>query len=205
MSAQPQAATTPPGFPATARPAGWWGMVLFILTEGMLFSLLITSYFYLRSVSVSWPPGDIEMPALLLPSIGTIILLGSSLPMFYATHAIARNNRRGLIAGMGVSFVLGAVFLVLQAYELSELGFSHSTNAYGSVFITLTGFHAAHLVVGMLMLAFIIVRSFLGHFTDENKLAPENVALYWHFVDAIWIAVFLTLHISPHLLSSSPQ
>jgi heme/copper-type cytochrome/quinol oxidase subunit 3 len=204
MSASAVRTVKKPAFTTQSREPGWWGMVLFILTEGMLFSLLITSYYYLYSGSSQWPQGGIAKPELFLPSVATVILLASSGPLVFATRSLAKGSTRGALIGLVWGFVLGAVFLGIQAYEFIELDFSASTNAYGSLFWTLSGFHAFHLVLGLMMVAFTAYRVTRGHFDAEHRLGVETTAMYWHFVDAVWVVVFLTLHISPYVLSSSP-
>jgi heme/copper-type cytochrome/quinol oxidase subunit 3 len=187
-------------FQATARPGAWWGMVMFIVTEATVFALLITSYFYLRAAAVSWPPEDIKKPELLLSSINTVILLGSSVPMFVATRAISRGQRRTMAIALGLSFIMGAVFLGIQGWEFSQLEFEFNDNAYASSFWFINGSHGLHVAIALVFVLYLLARTAAGHFTERRHLAVENVALYWHFVDAVWIAVFLSLHVSPHFL-----
>jgi len=188
-----------PRFGATTLSTATWGMIFFILTEGILFSLLITTYFYLRDGAPEWPPAGIEKPALTGPIVNTVILLSSSIPMLFVPRA-ARDNQRGrLFALMLVSIVLGVIFLVIQGNELINLSFSAKDTAYGSLFYTLTGFHAAHLVAGILVLAYMVTRTVMSE-PRRQRVAYENASYYWHFVDLVWVAVFLTLHISPHVI-----
>ncbi len=182
---------------------GFWGMLGFISTEATFFVMLIAAYFYLAGEASSWPPDGIAKPELPLPIVNTVILLASSGPMFYATRQLRRGHMRGVIGGLLSSAVLGAVFIAIQAYELDHLEFSARSNAYGSAFITLTGFHLAHLVVGIALVLYAVLRTMAGHFDAEHRLGIENTALYWHFVDVVWIAVFLTVHISPWALGRS--
>ncbi|HEY7064797.1 MAG TPA: cytochrome c oxidase subunit 3 [Chloroflexota bacterium] len=189
--------------PATttgARATGWWGMVLLVATEATLFACLLTSYFYLRASNATWPLGDIEKPSLLLPGILTVILLSSSAPMHWAERSIRRGDGGRLALGLAISFLLGATFLSLQVIEYSRESFTPQTNAYGSLFFTITGLHGAHVLIGLLMSAVVQLRTWLGQFTARRHLAVQNVALYWHFVDAVWVFVFLSLYVSPHLL-----
>jgi cytochrome c oxidase subunit I+III len=189
-----------PAFPVFTKPLGWWGMVFFILTEAILFSFLIASYFYLRSTNDHWPPSGISDPEIPIALINTVILLASSVPMFLGSRAASRGSRGGVVAGLVVAALLGIAFLAIQCYELANLDFGYNDNSYASSFITLTGFHMAHLIAGVLIVAFMVIRAIAGHFTPEHHVGIEVTALYWHFVDVVWIAVFLTLHISPRLL-----
>lgn len=182
------------------RATGWWGMVVLIVTEATLFAALLSSYFYLRSGASQWPPAGIAKPEFLLAGPGTAILLSSSVTMIWAEMAIRRGNQRSLRLGMAISFVLGLIFLAIQGTEYARADFSPRTDAYGSLFFTITGIHGLHVAIGLCMLAIIQLRAWLGHFTAERHLAVQNVSLYWHFVDAVWIFVFASLYISPRVL-----
>ena len=182
-----------------ARAPAWWAMVLMIATEATLFACLLSSYFYLRSFAPSWPLGEIERPELKLPVIMTVVLLSSSVPIFWAESGIRQGNQMRLRIGLLISFLLGATFLGLQGYEYAHKHFSMQTNAYGSLFFTITGFHGMHVLIGLLMSLFVQVRAWLGHFNGRRRLAVENFALYWHFVDAVWIFIFSSLYLSAYL------
>ena len=114
--------------------------------------------------------------------------------------ASRRGNQAGLRWGFALSFLLGAIFLVLQLREYADLPFSANTNAYAGLFFVITAFHGVHLFVGMLMNAMTQARAWAGHFTADDHVAVQNAGWYWHFVDAVWIFVFLIVYISPHVL-----
>jgi heme/copper-type cytochrome/quinol oxidase subunit 3 len=185
-----------------SRAFGWWGMVLLIATEAMLFSALIASYFYLRfQHSAVWPPDGIERPTLGLAVVMSIILWSSSIPVHVAAAGIERGNQARLRWGLLGGFILGLVFLVMTLFvewpeKLGE--FTPTTNVYGSLFFTITGFHASHVVVGLIFSIWTQIRAWKGAFSEERHLTVQNFALYWHFVDAVWVAVFLTIYISPN-------
>lgn len=183
------------------RPTGWWGMMLFIATEATLFGTLFASYFYVRFKGTPvWPPDGIRPPELLLPLVMTVILLSSSLPMFLAERAVKRNSMTWVKIGLAVTFVLGATFLVMQlAIEYPEKlkEFTPQTDAYGSFFYTITGFHGAHVAVGLLMNLWAQVKVWRGRITSEHALTLENIAIYWHFVDVVWIFVLSSLYLAP--------
>lgn len=183
-----------------ARSLGWWGMVMFILTESSLFLALIFSYFYIQIGAPTWPPEGIKTPELRLPIIMTVILLTSSAPMFWAEAGIRQGSQGRLRWGLALAFILGAAFLGLQGYEYSNKEFSPQTNAYGSLFFTVTGLHGAHLLVALLLNGVTQARAWLSHFDERRHVAVQNVAMYWHFVDAVWIVILSSLYISPHLL-----
>ncbi len=185
------------------RSFGWWGMVWLIATEATLFAILIASYFYLRfRTSPHWPPDHIEPPELALPLIMTAILWSSSIPVHIAEKGIERGDQRRLKAGLAAGFVLGAAFLFITlAVEWPETlhHFTPRTNAYGSMFFTITGFHASHVIVGLSVSLFTQVRAWQGAYDEKRHLSVQNFAMYWHFVDIVWLFVLLALYISPHL------
>ncbi|MGI8403133.1 MAG: cytochrome c oxidase subunit I [Gemmatimonadaceae bacterium] len=178
------------------RSSGWWGTVCLIATEAAFFAYLLTSYFYLASRSTfAWPPAGPPSLRLVVPN--TLILLASSGTMIWADRGIRSGSRARLRAGLLLTFLLGVVFLAIQAIEYRSKGTVPGDNAYSSLFFTITGFHGAHVAVGLLMIAVTSVRAWLGHFSPEKRFAVTNVALYWHFVDAVWLFVFTALYLVP--------
>jgi heme/copper-type cytochrome/quinol oxidase subunit 3 len=185
------------------RSFAWWGMVLLIATEATLFALLIASYFYLRFRSGPvWPPGGIPKPELMLPLVMSAILWSSSIPVHIADRAIRRGDQRLLRVGLFFGFVLGLAFIVLQiAIEYPEVlsEFSPRTNVYGSLFFTLTGLHGSHVIVGLAMSLWTQIRARSGAFDERRHVTVQNFAMYWHFVDAVWLFVLATIYLSPHV------
>lgn len=183
---------------------GWWGMWGLITTEALLFSTLIAAYFFLRfrAGPNNWPPQGIAPPDLTLPLIMTVILWSSSIPVHLATKAIEQGKVKALRVGLFAGWVLGAAFLVLQLfveYPATLKLFHPQTNAYGSLFFTLTGFHGFHVLVGLLLSAWVQVRAWQGAFDERRHLSVKNFAMYWHFVDAVWLLVLSTCYFSPRL------
>jgi cytochrome c oxidase subunit III len=185
------------------RAFGWWGMVWLIGTEAMLFALLIACYFYLRFRSgPTWPPDGIPDPKLRLPLIMTAILWSSSIPVHRADRAIREGDTSGLKRGLAAGFALGATFLIITfAFEWPEAHdeFGPTTNVYGSLFFTITGFHAAHVLVGLLISGWVQARAWQGAFDESRHVSVQNFAMYWHFVDIVWAFVLATLYLSPRL------
>ena len=166
-------------------------------SEVVFFASLITTYIVMRNRSVvgPYPAQTLDIP---LTAFNTFILICSSLTMVTALANIQDGNvgkmRRWLIA----TGVLGIVFLSGQATEftmLSRQGLSLSQNLFGGTFFTLTGFHGAHVLVGIIWIAFVLVRAFRGGVTQENHMAVEMVGLYWHFVDLVWIIIFTVVYL----------
>lgn len=173
----------------------WWGMTWLIVTEAALFAFLLASYFYVASQSLSWPPG--EVPELRLALINTAILMVSSGTMWWAERGIRRGSRTALRMGMLLTLLLGTVFLAIQGVEYGHAPFSPQSHVYGSLFFVITGFHGAHVAVGLLMNVFTQARAWLGHFDADRHLAVRNTAVYWHFVDVVWLFVFTSLYLTP--------
>jgi heme/copper-type cytochrome/quinol oxidase subunit 3 len=184
------------------RSTGWWGMVLFITTEATLFAALFGSYFYLRfQTSGPWPPGGIENPKLVTPLIMTAVLVPSSLPLLWAVRGIERGRQWQLRTGLVATLVMGLTFLSLQGAEYAEKleEFTFTTNVYGSLFYAITGFHGFHVTVGLLMGGWLLAASLRGSFSPRHHERVRIVALYWHFVDIVWVAILFTIYLSPRL------
>jgi heme/copper-type cytochrome/quinol oxidase subunit 3 len=184
------------------RTTGWWGMVLFVATEATLFAALLGSYFYVRFQSgTQWPPPGIAPPELTTAVLLTIVLLPSSLPLMWAERGIRKGKRWRLYTGLAITITLGLLFLGLQAteYASSLKMFTFTTNAYGSLFYTTTGFHGFHVTVGLLMLGWLLAASLRGSFGYRRHGQVRIAAIYWHFVDVVWAAIFLSLYLSPRL------
>ena len=196
--AAPAAADFAPVNPPDHRNVAWWGMMALIVNEASFFAYLIFTYFYLGSMAhAPWPPPGPPDLRLVLPN--TFILLASSGTMWWAEHELKKGEHLRFRLGLLATFVLGTVFIIIQAIEWSGKGFVPQANAYGSLFFTITGFHGAHVILGLLMLLVIQARAWLGGFTAERHVAVTNVGWYWHFVDAVWIVVFSSLYLGPHL------
>ncbi|HEX6534534.1 MAG TPA: cytochrome c oxidase subunit 3 [Gemmatimonadaceae bacterium] len=178
------------------RSPGWWAMIWIIATEASLFGFLLFSYFYVASQARgAWPPGGPLELRLALPN--TILLIVSSLTMWWAERGIARGSRMRLRIGLLVTFVLGAIFVIVQGIEWSHKSFGPRDDVFGALFFTITGFHGLHVIVGLLLNLAVQVWAWMGSFTEDRHLAVTNAAMYWHFVDVVWLAVFTSLYLSP--------
>lgn len=179
---------------------GWWGVLAVILTEGALFGYLLFSYAYCAlQLDVSWMP---EMPSLRLSLPNTGILILSSVAIWWGERNLHAGRRGRMIAGTAIALALGVVFVGIQLLEWHSRPFSFRSHLYGSLFFTITGFHMAHVVAGLLGLLALLVWSLLGYVGRERDAALSTVSAYWHFVDAVWLAVFTTLYLSPYALGS---
>ena len=182
------------------RASGWWAMVFVIFTEASLFAYLLFSYYYLEvqpHLPSTFPEGGMPSMALALPD--TIILLLSSVAVAWAQLNVERDNNFRLLVGLGVAAVLGMIFVAIQGFEWAEKPFTLSSTPYSSLYYTITGFHMAHVVVGVVILWALFVWSAMGYFNRVRYAHIHIGGLYWHFVDAVWIAVFFTFYITPLL------
>ncbi len=174
------------------------GILLFIVSEAMLFGAFFASYFFLRVVSNEgpWPPEGFELPVA-VAGVNTAILISSSGTVHWALEGARRGNRRAMQMGLMTTWLLGATFLFIQINEYIHIGFSARDGAFGSIFYGLTGLHGAHVFVGLCLLAFANIRAWRGHFgtSPKDHLGVEVPGIYWHFVDVMWIIVFTVVYI----------
>jgi len=200
-----------------------WGMSFFIFSEVMFFAAFFGALFYIRVLSVPdlaslesnelmWPGFGAQWPsagpgfdakfspmgAWGLPAINTMLLLSSGVTVTIAHWALKENKRAMLNLFLFLTIALGVTFLFVQAYEYghaySELNLKLTTGAYGSTFFMLTGFHGFHVTVGAIMLSVIFARCLAGHFKPDHHFAFEGVAWYWHFVDVVWLGLFIFVY-----------
>jgi cytochrome c oxidase subunit 3 len=184
--------------PYERKGAGWWGVLCLIATEAALFAYLLFSYyFYDFQLPHSWRPP--EPPKLLLSAPDTGVLLASSVAVWLGERALKRGSRAGAMAGVLVGIVLGATFIVVQLFEWKSKSYTPQSSVYGSLYFTLTTFHLAHVLLGLLALLFLLLWIGLGYFDRERHAAVSNVGVYWHFVDAVWLLIFFTFYLSPYL------
>jgi heme/copper-type cytochrome/quinol oxidase subunit 3 len=186
----------------SGRTTGWWGMIMFVTTEATLFAALFGSYFYLRFQSgTRWPPPGMEEPELTKAFIMTALLLPSSMPVMWAERGIRKGQRWRLRLGLAITLVQGLCFLGVQALEYAGnlKKFTITTNAYGSLFYGITGFHGFHVTVGLLMVGWLLAAALRGSFGYKRHERVRLTAIYWHFVDIVWAVILLCLYLSPRL------
>ena len=185
-----------------------YGVVMFIMSEAMFFAAWFWSFFKNAMYPMGpdspamdgiWPPAGIEtFDPWHLPLMNTLILLCSGAACTWAHHAIAHeNNRKDLINGLALSVALGLLFTGFQAYEYSHatFAFGRGCEVYCSNFILPTMFHGFHVIIGTIFLAVCLLRAMKGHFTPESHVGFEAAAWYWHFVDVVWLFLFLAVYI----------
>jgi len=167
-----------------------------IVAEISLFAVFVVAYLFYIGKSVNGPyPKDV----LELPVLGTVCLLSSSLTVHLAAKALARDNRRGFLAFWTLTVILGALFLYGTAREWYRLIYEHgltiSTNLFGTTYYSLVGLHAFHVTAGVIMLTFVLLFTLAGRVTIEHSQRVSVLALYWHFVDVVWVVVFTVVYV----------
>ena len=180
-----------------------YGFILFVMSEIMFFVVWFWNFFKHAMYPMEegsggvWPPVGIEtFDPWHLPLINTLILLASGAAATWAHHAIAHeNNRKDLVNGLILAIVLGIAFTGFQIYEYTHAAFSFSGNVYGATFFMATGFHGAHVIIGTLFLGVCLLRALKGHFTPTQHVGFETAAWYWHFVDVVWLFLFVAVYI----------
>lgn len=178
--------------------SGWWGMWAVIGTEVALFAYLFFSYFYIAAqVHGAWPPDG--PPKLQIAVLDTVILVAGSVSMGWGERGIRAGRRRQLLIGTGATLVLGIIFFALQLLEWHAKPFSIHSSVYGSLYFTVTGFHMAHVLVGLVILGVLFVWTLLGYFDERRHSGLSIGVIYWHFVTAVWFAVFTTFYVTPYL------
>jgi cytochrome c oxidase subunit III len=180
------------------------GMLLFIISEIMVFGAFFTAYFFIRVVAedVDWFPFEANGESLHLPrgvaGINTAILLTSSVTIHFALMAVRKGNRGAAKAWMVITTLLGATFLGVQINEyrvLTHEGITPQAFAQGTIFFSLTGLHGAHVFIGLILLLIVTTRVFRGHFTPEEHIGMEVPSIYWHFVDIMWVIVYSSVYL----------
>ncbi|MDB5770962.1 MAG: cytochrome c oxidase subunit [Burkholderiales bacterium] len=199
-----------------------WAMSWFIFSEVMFFAAFFGALFYARAVTMPWladfdhkilwpdfmpqwgnTPADIvdpfvKMGPFWIPTINTALLLTSGVTLTISHHALRAGHRGKTAFWLAATIVLGAVFMSFQIYEYmhaySELNLKLSSGIYGSTFFMLTGFHGFHVTLGAIMLAVVLYRHLKGHFTPDNHFAFEGAAWYWHFVDVVWLGLYVVVY-----------
>jgi len=171
-----------------------FGTVAFLSSELMFFGGLFAAYFTLRAVSAVWPPADVNLEVL-EPAIATALLVISSFTMQGALHRARAGDLDGMRRWVGVTMLLGVLFLSSQVRTWLAADFGVSSNAYGTMFYGMTGFHALHVTAGIVLMLVVLGRTAQGAYRDGRLSGLEAVTYYWHFVDVVWIALFATIYL----------
>jgi len=178
-----------------------YGMALFITSEVMFFAAFFWAYFNAalfptEEIGSVWPPENIRtFDPFEIPLLNTLILLTSGVTVTWAHHALRERDRQGMLQGLALTVLLGVIFTAMQAYEYTHAAFGFKDGIYPSTFFMTTGFHGFHVIVGTIFLAVTLWRAYKDHFTPEEHFGFEAAAWYWHFVDVVWLFLFVAIYI----------
>ena len=177
---------------------GWWGVGALVASEAALFSYLLFSYYYVgASAQPAWLP---EPYPKLWPGLpNTILLIASSFAAWFGEKGVEKANRRQALTGFGLAFVMGAIFAAVQGYEWWTKTYGLGSSSYGSLYYTTTGFHMAHVIAGLIILASLFGWTAIDYFSPRRRISVSAGVLYWHFVDVVWLFVFTTYYVTPYL------
>jgi len=177
-----------------------FGIILFIVSEIIFFFAFFWSFFWaslapVPEIGAVWPPRGIQtLNAWEVPFLNTVILLSSGASVTWAHHAIISGNRKEAILSLIITICLAVVFTLLQLFEYSNAQFTISDGIYGSTFYIATGFHGFHVFIGTCFLTVCLVRLLQYHFTKQHHFGFEAAAWYWHFVDVVWLFLFVSIY-----------
>lgn len=184
--------------PVGRRGNGYWGVGTLVATEGALFAYLLFAYYYIGAtapagwVSETHPPLKLALP-------NTILLLLSSVVAWIGETGVLRRNRARALIGFGGAFLMGLGFAIVQGLEWHAKPFVLGDSSYASLYFVTTGFHMAHVLIGLAVLAALFGWTLLDYFSPRRQLAVSAGVIYWHFVDIVWLCVFTTYYVTPYL------
>nr|QNE85471.1 cytochrome c oxidase subunit III [Nanna flavipes] len=177
-----------------------WGMILFIISEVLFFMSFFWAFFH-SSLSPSielgamWPPmGITPFNPFQIPLLNTVILLTSGITVTWAHHSLMESNHSQTTQGLFFTVLLGIYFTILQAYEYIEAPFTIADSIYGSTFFMATGFHGIHVLIGTTFLLVCLIRHLNNHFSKSHHFGFEAAAWYWHFVDIVWLFLYVSIY-----------
>nr|AXS65101.1 cytochrome c oxidase subunit 3 [Cerambycidae sp. 4 KM-2017] len=177
-----------------------WGMILFITSEIFFFISFFWGFFHNSlapgiEIGMLWPPKGIQtFNPIEIPLLNTLILLTSGFTVTWAHHSLMENNYSQALTSLLLTVILGIYFTILQAYEYIEAPFSIADSVYGSSFFMATGFHGLHVIIGSTFLLICLLRHYSNHFSQIHHFGFEAAAWYWHFVDVVWLFLYISIY-----------
>nr|YP_010015751.1 cytochrome c oxidase subunit III [Gryllus bimaculatus]QOI72748.1 cytochrome c oxidase subunit III [Gryllus bimaculatus]UBU97860.1 cytochrome c oxidase subunit 3 [Gryllus bimaculatus] len=177
-----------------------WGMILFIVSEVFFFISFFWAFFHSSlapniDLGMIWPPAGITpFNPMQIPLLNTAILLASGVTVSWAHHSLMENNFSQTTQGLLLTIILGIYFTILQAYEYIEAPFTIADSVYGSSFFMATGFHGLHVIIGTTFLSVCLMRHMMFHFSSNHHFGFEAAAWYWHFVDIVWLFLYISIY-----------
>jgi heme/copper-type cytochrome/quinol oxidase subunit 3 len=177
---------------------GYWGVATLVASEAALFIYLLFSYYYTGAAAQSgWLLETAPSLKLALPN--TVLLLASSLVAWFGERGVLTRRRGQALVGFGGAAVLGTIFVIVQGFEWAAKTYTLGDSSYASLYFVTTGFHIAHVIIGIVVLLALFVWTALDYFSPRRRLTVSAGVLYWHFVDIVWLFVFTTYYLTPYL------
>nr|YP_009258807.1 cytochrome c oxidase subunit III [Aneurus similis]AFI54673.1 cytochrome c oxidase subunit III [Aneurus similis] len=176
------------------------GMILFIISEVLFFVSFFWAFFHSSlaptvEIGMTWPPNGITtFNPMEIPLLNTMILLCSGITVTWAHHSLMESNHSWATASLTLTVILGVLFTILQAYEYFEASFNISDSIFGSTFFMSTGFHGLHVIIGTMFLSVCLLRHVKFHFSPNHHFGFEAAAWYWHFVDVVWLFLYISIY-----------
>nr|QPT74077.1 cytochrome c oxidase subunit 3 [Micadina brachyptera] len=177
-----------------------WGMILFIISEVFFFISFFWAFFHSSlspsvQIGSTWPPiGITSFNPMQIPLLNTVILLTSGVSVTWAHHSMINNNLKEMNQSLMLTIIMGLYFTMLQTYEYIEAPFTISDSVYGSSFFMATGFHGLHVIIGTTLLFVCMMRQLNFHFSKNHHVGFEAAAWYWHFVDVVWLFLYISIY-----------
>ncbi|YAF96757.1 MAG: heme-copper oxidase subunit III [Nodularia sp. CChRGM 3473] len=172
-----------------------FGFIVFLLSESVIFLSFFAGYIIYKTTTPNWLPAGVSGLEIKEPAINTVILVSSSFVIYLAERALQRHNLMGFRVYLAATMAMGSYFLVGQGIEWSNLTFGFTSGVYGGMFYLLTGFHGLHVLTGILLQLIIFVRSFFSGNYESGHFGVNATSLFWHFVDVIWIVLFILIYL----------
>jgi heme/copper-type cytochrome/quinol oxidase subunit 3 len=178
------------------RASGWWGAWFLVISEASIFAYLLFSYFYFSvQPSAGWPP---QLPSFTYAGPQTVVILIGCVSATLANRAIDRDSLAATLLWLGVTLLLCSGFIALQFLDWSDKPFAFASSTYSSEYFVITGAHLAHVVVGWVMFAMLLVWTLMGYFGPIRHVPISVGMLYWYFLAALWVAIFFALNVTPY-------
>nr|ARH55167.1 cytochrome c oxidase subunit 3 [Erotides cosnardi] len=177
-----------------------WGMILFITSEILFFTSFFWAFFHSSltpniEIGMIWPPKNIlTFNPMEIPLLNTIILISSGISVTWAHHSLMENNFNQTVYSLIITVMLGGYFTALQGFEYLESSFSIADSIYGTTFFMATGFHGIHVIIGTIFLLITLMRTMMNHFSKNHHFGFEAAAWYWHFVDVVWLFLYMSMY-----------
>ncbi len=172
-----------------------FGFIVFLLSESVIFLSFFAGYIVYKTTTSNWLPEGVSGLEIREPAINTVILVSSSFVIYLAERALHKHNLKGFRVYLAATMAMGSYFLIGQAIEWSNLEFGFTSGVFGGMFYLLTGFHGLHVFTGILLQSIILVRSFIPGNYDSGYFGVNATSLFWHFVDVIWIVLFILIYL----------